>query len=483
MKRKFLLLSLLSSVCFSLASCGDTSSDTIEITFWTTTGKGIETRINEYATKFENAIKEKENVTIDIKVQNQGNYDSIKEKITQGLSSNNYPTIAVAYPDHVATYLSMKSSSVVNLNSLINDDKLGFTKDTISDFNDNYAASDIITAFYEEGQNYQIEGTYSIPFLKSSEVMVVNHDEILGQTFGSKVNDGRAITTSFLSDMTWDDLMNMCEYMVNNKSEFPSVMEEPLWIDSDSNFYITQSMQRGIDYLGSGDTADEKILFNNDKAKAMVKEFYNYYKAGYFTTKANEGGDYGSNAFKENKCLITLGSSGGVGYNDLGLDSLNGVGVYKIPSAATNDENTKYVSQGLTLCLMSNPTANGGETKDQEKINYAWRFVKYLLSPTVNTTIALSSEGYIPVRTSAVASDTYKQFIEESKESNNLLGLTADAVINQINGRYYNLPLFKGSSTARDAVEGIIAGFQTISSQDQIDQLFETAENNARSAL
>ena len=129
-----LLLGLVS--CLSLASCGGpTDSGTtsvggtqgkINVYFWTTTGAQLEEQIESYATQFEKYIKQYEGVDVDIIIQNQGGYDEIKSQITTGLGSNNIPTIAVAYPDHVASYLADKPGSVVNLADYINSDNLGF---------------------------------------------------------------------------------------------------------------------------------------------------------------------------------------------------------------------------------------------------------------------------------------------------------------------------------------------------------------------
>lgn len=493
--KKMMLLASCMLLTTTLASCNNNDdtisgtsnnsqtsyvpSDVLDIEFWTTTGKGIEENIAKLADDFEEIIYENEGRKINFSINNQGNYDGIKDKITQGLSTGNYPTIAIAYPDHVASYMADKPGSVVNLLPLINDEKIGFTKETIDELDDNYGVDDFVQAYYQEGTNYAQEGVYSLPFLKSSEVMVVNQDYVLGQTFGRD----RPIQKSDLANMTWDELMDICKYIVENKDSIkglPADLETPLWIDSDSNFFITQSMQRGIPYLGDGDTPDTKVLFNNPQAKEMVNEFYDCYNKGYFTTKGNNGGDYGSNAFKEGKVLITLGSSGGVGYNDLGASSIEGVGVYKIPSAAENEEDSLYVSQGITLCIMSNE-GHGGAQVDQERINYAFRFIKYLLNPDNNVRLALSSEGYVPVRESAINSAKYQAYLEYDSE---LLVKTAKCVINDINGAYYNLPIFKGSDVARTAVEGIVGRFSQVKAGGKtIDQLFEEAENQAKASL
>ena len=117
--KKMMLLASCMLLTTTLASCNnrdDTLSgtsnnsqtsyvpgDALDIEFWTTTGKGIEENIAKLADDFEEIIYENEGRKINFSINNQGNYDGIKDIITQGLSTGNYPTIAIAYPDHVAS--------------------------------------------------------------------------------------------------------------------------------------------------------------------------------------------------------------------------------------------------------------------------------------------------------------------------------------------------------------------------------------------
>ena len=52
------------------------------------------------------------------------------------------------------------------------DANIGFGKEGY--LGDEYDASDFVPAYLEEGQQYIRQGTYSLPFLKSSEVMFYN---------------------------------------------------------------------------------------------------------------------------------------------------------------------------------------------------------------------------------------------------------------------------------------------------------------------
>ena len=57
----------------------------------------------------------------------------------------------------------------------------------------------------------------------------------------------------------------------------------------------------------------------------------------------------------------------------------------------------------------------------------------------------------------------------------------ANTVVNEINGNYFNYPVFKGSDEARDAVEGIVTN--VLLNKQTIDQAFATAYEKAAKAL
>ena len=69
----------------------------------------------------------------------------------------------------------------------------------------------------------------------------------------------------------------------------------------------------------------------------------------------------------------------------------------------------------------------------------------------------------------------------ESGPDYNFMGKTATIVKEQINGKYFNTPCFKGSAQAREAVSGIIT--QMFTTDETLDKIFSDQENIARNAL
>ena len=148
---------------------------TIELSFWHTFGKSIQEELSKQIDSFTKLVKENEGVDVNITASYQGSYDDLESKITKALATADAPNITVAYPDHVANYLESGDADhqfVVNLDDYITNDTYGLGKDLY--LGDDLGADDFVPAFLDEGRHYSQEGTYSFPFMKSTEVMFYN---------------------------------------------------------------------------------------------------------------------------------------------------------------------------------------------------------------------------------------------------------------------------------------------------------------------
>lgn len=484
MKSKSILtFALATLVIGGLASCGPTtnpttsdggttsvppSGDTLEIQFWSTFNKSFHDQIETHINEFEKIILENEGVKIDVKFSQQGGYDDLATKVSQGFTSGIYPTIAVAYPDHVADWISRVPENVANIEPLINDPEIGFGKDTIEALNDKYTLEEgYVEAFIEEGDKYAVEGTYSFPFLKSTEIMAYNK-YLVESIVIPELNDGYPLNKAFMEDLTWDDFVTILRYIKdNNEGEDGFDVEWPAYYDSDSNLFITKMVQNDVPFIANGATPSEKVLFNNEAAKQEVRDLKALYDEGLFMTKGVNNQQYGSNYFSKSEIVFSISSSGGAGYMDLGGDVP--VEVVKVPY----DNAPSYVSQGPTLCFLN----HNNDPENAKKIEYAFRLVKYLTSSEVNAECAVNSGGYVPVNKYSYDTLQYQHFLYSDTNENNVLSINARCVIESINGAYYNLPSFKGSANIRDAVGGIIT--QVLADTKDIDTAFQNAENDS----
>lgn len=265
--------------------------------------------------------------------------------------------------------------------------------------------------------------------------------------------------------------MDICKVAVEHKADISPTLEEPFRYDSDSNFFITQLSQSGYNFLSTDESGNPVLAFDSAEAKEVVRGLKANYDEGLFTTKGVEG-TYGSDAFTKGECIFTVGSSGGAGYNFPTGDSFE-VGIAKVP--AISNENAKYITQGPTVTLLRNSKLS--DEKNDEAVKYGWRFLKYLLTPNVNVSICINSEGYIPVRESCYKTEDYNTFLDSGIE----LSRCASVVINQIDGHYITNPVFKGSATARNEAGGILT--QVFLGNKTIDAAFSDAVNQTRLAM
>lgn len=474
--KKTKLFSILTLAAATLVtSCGGSEPEqqTIKIPFWHTFGKTIQVELERQCDTFENYINERDGVKIDIEPQYQGGYNDLVDKMGKGYAIGETPTISVAYPDHVATYLTYGDDFVCNLDSYFDDPKLGFKADET--LNPGLKGiEDFVPAFVEEGQEYIKEGTYSLPLMKSSEVMLYNKPIVTQALSGMGIETG---VETYMNNITWDQFFDLANYVNEHESELGMFTQDndayPVYYDSDSNLFISQCYQREIPFISTKD-GQGQIDFNNQKAKDLVKELNDLHTQKVLTTKGANEGRYGSDWFKAKKSAFVVGSSGGTGYSDPGVSFE--VGVCKFPTYKTADaEHSKYISQGVTLTLLNNKKDSA--EINTEKTKYGWEFMKFLTNTENNISIALSSEGYIPVRNSCYESPEYNEYINEAE----YMSKVAKTVIEDINGNYLNYPVFKGTDKIRDQVGGIIT--QTLLGKKDIEKAFNDAEAESKKYL
>jgi multiple sugar transport system substrate-binding protein len=474
------LFSLIASITLlgGLCSCGETSasvnsasstgssSGTVQIEFWHTFGKTVTAAFEEKIKDFTALVKKNEGVDVSIKMTYQGGYDDLLEKVHKGFSTGNYPNIAIAYPDHVAQYLKDEGSNagkyVVDLSSYINSDEYGFGKES---YLGDGAASDFVDAFYNEGKSYARSGIYSLPVMKSSEVLFYNKTQVAkyASQYDSSLNSDAKVE-KFMATLTWDKFMDFCRFIKNKISS----IEVPLIYDSDSNLFITKCYQNDIDFLSINDDGQGQVLFNNQKAKDMVSSLKSLYDEGLIATKGTYG-TYSSEKFTNEKCIFTVGSTGGAGYNYPTGNSFT-VGVAPVPY----DGKQTYVTQGLTATVLKYKDDDG------KKSLYSYKFLKYITSAEVNADLCINgSEGYSPVRKSAYETDMYQEYL--ANEDDDFMPKVAKIVYEDIDGKYFTTPCFSGSATARDQVGGILT--QVFTGDKTIDKAFEDAENQTKLAM
>ena len=424
-------------------------------------------------------------VTIDLSYL--GAYDDIYKNITNSLSTGDQPTMAIAYPDHVASYIASEGKDagkfVVNLDTLMDDANIGLgTQEWLGDFDEDgnpYDEEDFVETYIDEGRHFIREGTYTLPFMKSSEVLFYNLEAVTRAFKGWKPEiASEAAVQDYMNQIGWDEFMDLCEYINDNQDSVLKGIKTPLYYDSDGNFFISKMFQNGIPYSSiNEETSIGRVDFETGEARqdaeAMVKTLKAQFDRGTFRTKGTEG-TYGSDSFKNMESVFTVGSTGGTGYNMPPGDIFT-VGVCPVP--ASND-NPLYVSQGPSLTFFNSSKLSAAENK--ATVEMAWMFAKYLTNPDANVfQCVYGSEGYTPVRYSAYETEDFQEFISDEDD---IFAKTGRLIVDVIRDSYFNTAVFPGSAELRDQSGGILTKVFSKEGADDnfITSAFTDAINTAK---
>ena len=458
------------------SSSGTPTVKSVKVKFWHTFGQTVVDGLKSKIAKFQQLVKENDGVDVTVEMSYQGSYDDIASKIAKGYGVGNKPSMAVAYPDNVSDYIDIGKSAnedfVVNLEKFVDDEKVGFGQEKW--LGDKEDKDDFVEAFYDEGTRYTKEGTYSLPFMKSTEIMFYNMDLVneFMRTYDPSLYGSVEMIKEYMKNLTWEEFINFCTYIKEHKADVSDLIEVPFCYDSDANLFITKLYQNNIGYSSIGSDGKGVIEFgsgdNRAKTLALLEDFQDHFKNGLFSTKGIRN-TYSSDYFTGEKCVFTVGSSGGSGYN------FPQGGAFDLEVCRVPYSNNKplYVTQGPTLAMFHDNGLSAEVSAATEL--YTWKFMKYITNGEVNADLCTNgSEGYIPVRYSAYETSIFTSFMEEGED----YAACNKVVINDIRGKYLVSPAFKGSASLRDNCGKLLTATLT-ASKDQIPSLLDEYINKA----
>ena len=412
----------------------------ITITFWHVYGDSKGAMLQNFIDEFEDIYP---NVTVD--ATSQGGYDDLRSKTILAISAGSTPTLLVGYPDHVAGYLN--GNAVIPLDDFIYDDTFGVDID------------DFIDSYVEENRQYTGGYIYSLPYSKSTEMLVINKT-MFDANEAALTTAGVALRTDapyswaeldLIADIMVGEGANQCPYLIN--------------YDSSANFFINSIRQWDGGYTNSaGD-----ILVNNANTKAMLEYVQDRFEDKTFALPLAWNAAYGSESFKEEKVCMTVGSTAGISYN------VPAAGTFEIvvaPVPQYDDNHKSAVQQGPNIAIMS-------DTTDAERLA-AWLLIEYITNAE-NTAKWSMLTGYLPVRYSGYNSDTYQEFLVTPEPDYIYESMTANAAFLQLDYNDYD-PAFAGTTSSSGArlqagivMEAIFAGYDV---QEAItDMLYQLGVN------
>ena len=413
------------------------TDDPVTITLWHAMGQGNTALLNKYADSF---MEEYPNITVIIG-ESAGNYNTLRGNMINAITAGNYPNMVQGYPDHVAEYLNGKV--VLNLDPYIESDLWGLHGADAFD--------DIIESYRAENSQYDLDGTfYSLPFNKSTEVMIYNRDvfERLELNVPETWQDLIAIAPQLKAEgERLAEIKVRADNPLDTEDELaPKIAAAkalimPAAYDSDGNAFITFTRQFGGAYTA--------FNFENNRGQLLWNNNANTVSAMQFLKDNNDiitlpdfwDQNYASTPFVNQQVFVTFGSSAGIRYNipggiEQGLGSTFKVGVAPVLYNAARPNDRAVIQQGTNISLL-----NAGSQQEQLA---SWLFLKHLIK-LENTMDWAINTGYLPVRTSAYLHPTYQAFLADT---NNPIAITAQAAYDQ-SGYFFYDSAFVGSSRAR----------------------------------
>jgi multiple sugar transport system substrate-binding protein len=502
MKKKYGLIAFVALTLGSLvASCGGSATDNgdddggdtpvvtdyfidtpTSITLSTTAGDSNLAILQKFADAFTANVEPNVTVTLN---QVSGSYSDLATKVTSGFKIGSYPDMVMVYPDAVADF--MDYGYTYDLTPYITNEEYGWTDEDIAD---------IIPAFLEEGQQYVIDGTYSLPFSKSTEVVYYNK-AIIGLEL-SGANNGDPITQDYLDNLTWEEFFdNLCPAILAYNESADSTKKiisdtstkgqyAVLGYDSDANLFITLAKQYGYDYTGIKDGVGQ-ALFVNDGMKGLIKQFSDYNKKGYILSYKGTG-NRANSYFTANETVFSVGSTGGASYQFSTSNPMD-IGVFALPRPENKE--AYQILQGPSMAFLAPNKPDSSKADEVARRKLASRlFYKYMTNEENSFTWATGT-GYTPIRNSTYQNQDYMELNDESSLTSKTLDMLLARIANylpKIKDNYFTSPAFKGSNTCRDQVDALMGkaltyGTGTVASDEDINTRFGSAYTECVKAI
>ncbi|MDD3171277.1 MAG: extracellular solute-binding protein [Bacilli bacterium] len=448
--KKFLILLVVLVGAVTLAGCKKNASDAefeiisvadlkaeqeINISFRVPSGI-ISTAL---ATLLEEFKVEWPNINVEL-IAESGGYTDVRKLTILDLNSGIGPTMVIGYPDHFAEYYS--GNHLINLQNFIESDLEGVGAD------DDFVLDDFLESYLDENRIAdEGDDLYGLPFNKSTEVMIYNKTFFnhMGYTVPTTWAEVETLSKQILVDVAAgkaDDVITFGEGEKTPSQYLAEGLFIPFAYDSTSNAIITAARQWGGAYTEKDNIEKGYAMFDNTEVKTALAFFKGMANDGLYAVAENFGESYASNAFKLIKCVMTVGSSAGVGYNVPEGNKFE-IGVAPIPYESAD---AKYViQQGTNVAIL-------GQSTNEER-SAAWQLIRFLLSSENTAKFAMATGGYLPVRKSSYETAAYKEYLENPPVDKINHSMAANVGLQYRNTyTFFVDPAFVGSSEIRDAV-------------------------------
>jgi multiple sugar transport system substrate-binding protein len=256
--------------------------------------------------------------------------------------------------------------------------------------------------------------------------------------------------------LTWDFVWEVSEaamakdadgnFLVNGqKTMIPFIYK------STDNMMITMLRQQGAGYSTSA--GDIEIF--NETTEQILYDVAEHAESGAFSTFKISS--YPANFLNAGQCIFALDSTAGATWMgcdapliDIAEDKLVRFETEVMMIPQYDPRNPQMISQGPSMCVFNK--------EDPQEVLASWLFAQYMLTNEVQISYS-QTEGYLPVTTKALESETYQDYLSRSGEDNELYySIKLDAaqlLLNNVDNTFVT-PVFNGSASLRDAAGQMI---------------------------
>lgn len=352
-------------------------TEPVEITFWHAMSGAQEealiTLTDEYNASQDN---------VSVILENQGDYSTLEDKLSQSGQSGDLPTMAMGYSNWMYEYISQ--DLLVNLQNFYDDSEYGVD------------SSSYVPAFMDE---VSFDGSlYGVPFNKSTEVLFYNKELV-----------EEAGITKYPKSI--DELLTDAN-LITEKTGTVGV-----GYDSLSNYLAISIKECGID-TWFNDNGESQ--FNDTCVTDRVQLYQDAINSGSFRVAGEDG--YLSGPFGNGDLAMNIGSTAGAPFIESSVDGKFEYGVAPYPGEVVSQ-------QGTNLMIFNTAT--------EQEVSGAWDYIKFLTTDA-NTTKWAIATGYLPVTNAAYESEDYQKYMETNE--------TASISYQQIENMEVVVPIFGGSN-------------------------------------
>ena len=341
----------------------ETEPEEVTLTFWHAMSGSNEEAMIKITEDF---MKEYPHITV--KLENQGGYTDLFDKLMASAKSGQLPNLAQIYSNRLSWYVD--KGLALDLTPYMNDAEIGFTADELADIPEMF----LDNCIWDGGQ-------YALPFNKSMMVLYYNVDML--------AEAGVEVPT------TWEEWAEASKKLTKDTDG-----------DGEPDIYgtvfannLSTDIAPWVHQAGGTALLDDATgtpLFTSDAMKEAIA-FLN----GMFQDGSARFADEDKNAnvpVQQGRAAMCVASTSAL--PTIEKNTLEGINIHcaALPGYKTNDQ--LYYGTNVTIYDVGT---------DAEK-EAAWLYLKFFIA-TDNTAYFASQTGYMPVRKSAMVSDVYKDIL------------------------------------------------------------------------